>query len=62
MHIADEDVAGVLCKADLGCCIFSLRNPPVNGGGRHGQIQIEMRAICVEWLSMKRKTSLSVYD
>jgi hypothetical protein len=33
----------VLCKADLGCCIFSLRNLPVIGGSRNGHGQIENR-------------------
>jgi hypothetical protein len=42
-HIVGDDVANVLCKADLGCCIFSLRNPPVIGGGRHGHGRIENR-------------------
>jgi hypothetical protein len=36
-HIVDDDVADVLHQADLGCCIFWLRNPPVIGGGRHGR-------------------------
>jgi hypothetical protein len=36
-HIVDEDVADVLCQANLCCCIFWLRNPPVIGGIRHGR-------------------------
>ena len=36
-NVVDEDVADVMCQADLDKIIFWLRNPPVIGGVRHGR-------------------------
>ena len=36
-NVVDEDVADVMCQADLDKIIFWLRNPPVIGGIRHGR-------------------------